>query len=272
MLLAACDDRYLSEAEFLIKSCARHEPGQRFYLYLVSTNPELESAIQTWHPNIIINRVAWPYEVEPRPGLMNCLRSIALQKALEAYQEPTLYLDSDILLRGKLAALFETLDTCDLMVKFRPELKHLGVAGTFYASIFNSGVIAIRPSPSGKRFVQEYNSILNEFISSGKPIVVYREEHRINVYADQELLYVAYSRLQDQLQFKPLPDEFNDAKFDPSSIIWHGKGTARKSPRYVREKLRYRNRILMYPYSLFLGVWILSRSVKRKLGRIRRSL
>ena len=272
MLLTACDDKYLSEAEILIKSCARYEPDQRFYLFLVSSNPKLDSLVKTWHPNIIINRIAWPYDIEPRRGMMNCVRSIAIQKVIEKYREPTLYLDSDIILRGPLTELFDFLEMYDVMVKFRPELRQLGVAGTPYASTFNSGVIAIRPSPAGIRFAQEYNGNLQEFIDSNRRIVIYRPEHQVNVYADQELLYVTYLKLQDELLFKPLPSKFNDAKFSSTSVIWHGKGTARTNPRYVKEKLRYKNKLLFYPFSVYTSLWSLSRSVRRILGRIRPSL
>lgn len=266
MLLTACDSEYWAEAEILIKSCARHEPNQRFYLFLVSCDPTLDSLVKTWHPNIIIDRVVWPYEVEPRPGMLYCIRSIPLRKVLETYREPTIYLDSDTLLRGPLTELFEALKTCDLTVKLRPQLRHVGAAGTPYGSTFNNGVIGIRPSAAGIRFVQEYDRTLQEFVTSGKPLTIYREEIGIRFVVDQELLYVTYLSLEDALLFKPLPSKFNDAKFDPASIIWHGKGTARTNPRYVKEKLRYSNKLLFYPFSVYVSLLSLLRSIKHKFS------
>ena len=267
MLLTACDDKYLSEAEILIKSCAKYEPDQRFYFFLVSSNPLLKSTIKTWHPDIVIECVEWPYDEPPRSGMLYCIRSIPLQSVLETYREPTIYLDSDTILRGSLFEIFKDLQTYDLLVKKRPELKQLGVAGTPYASTFNSGVIAIRPSEAGILLARLYNDILHAHIASGKPITHYQEDIRVSVYADQELLYVAYHQLKDQLLFKPLPTKFNDAKFDPDSIIWHGKGTARKNPYYVKEKLRHSHQFKYYAFSLYLWVRKIAGSIKRKIDK-----
>jgi hypothetical protein len=245
MILTACDEGYLSEAEILIKSCANYEPTQQFYLFLVGTDASLEWLVRTWHPRIILERVAWPYGTEPRPGMLYCIRSIALRNALETYQEPAVYLDSDTLLRGDLSGLFEDLASCDVMVKYRPHLEHTGAAGTPYGSTFNSGVIAIRPSSVGIRFAQEYDRLLDEFIASGRPLTVYREDIRIRFVIDQELLYVAYANMRDELLFKPLPDEFQ----------------------YIREKLRYTNRLLFYPFSIYVALRNQLRSLRHRFLR-----
>lgn len=267
MLLTACDDKYLSEAEILIKSCAMHEPNQRFYFFLISSNCSLKSRIKSWHPDIVIECVQWPYNVPPRPGMLYCIRSIPLQSVLEKYREPTIYLDSDTILREPLFEIFEDLQTYDLLVKKRPELEHTGAAGTPYGSTFNSGVIAIRPSDAGIRFAKHYNRILETYIASGKPLIRYQEDIRIRFVVDQELLYVVYHELKDQLLYKPLPNKFNDAKFSPDSIIWHGKGTARENSYYVKEKLRYGNPLSFYAFSLYLLMRRFAGSVKRRLKK-----
>lgn len=157
MLLTACDQKYLPEAKILIKSCARHEPDQRFYLYLVGINRDEETTISSWHPKIIVDKGTWPYHSDPRPGMINCIRSIALEKVLKKYHEPSVYLDSDTILRGPLTKLFEILESYDLSVKYRPELKQRGVVNSPHASTFSSGIIAIRPSDEGIQFASEYN-------------------------------------------------------------------------------------------------------------------
>ena len=265
MLLTACDDGYLSEAEVLIKSCAKYEPAQRFYLFLVSSDLALESLVKAWHPNIIIDRVARPYSRGLRSGMLFCVRSIALRKALEIYREPTVYLDSDTLLRGELRDVFKDLETFDLMVKYRPHLKHFGVAGTPYGSTFNSGVIAVRPSAAGIRFARGYDRRLQGLVASERPLTRYQEDIKIKFVVDQELLYVTYLDFRDELLFKALPDRFNDARFGSDSIVWHGKGTARTDPRYVLEKLRYSNRFLFCPFSVYVSFWNFLRSIKHKL-------
>jgi hypothetical protein len=272
MLVTACDDKYLSEAKALIKSCAKHEPTQRFYLFLVNSKNVPDATIKTWHPNIVIERVGWPYNASPRRGMMHCVRAIPIKNVLEKYREPAVYLDSDTLLRGRLTEIFEALKTCDLMVRFRPTLEHIGVAGTPHASRFNSGVIAIRPSTEGISLAIEYNRALWEFIDSGKPILIYREEYGINVSADQELLYLAYLKMQSEVVFKPLPAKFNDAKFDAVSIIWHGKGIARKHPQFIIEKFRYSNGFLFYPLGVLNVLLSLLRSFKHGLFHKRRTV
>ena len=265
MLITACDDKYLSEAKILIRSCARYEPNQRFYLFLVNSDSVPDLTIKRWHPNIIIERVTWPYDAERWRGIMCSARSIPIQNTIERYHEPVIYLDSDTLLRGPLTGIFQALETCDLMVRFRPDLEHVGAAGTPYGSTFNSGVIAIRPSAAGMHFAQEYNRLLQEFLASGKSLEVYRQEYRIRFVVDQELLYVTYLRLQDEIVFRPLPAKFNDAKFDPSSIIWHGKGSAREHPQYVLEKLRHSGRLLYYPFGILSSLLNVFRLVRYSL-------
>jgi hypothetical protein len=258
----------MSEARILIKSCARHEPNQRFYLFLVNADAVPDSTIKAWHPNIIIQRVTWPYQAERWRGMMCCARAIPLQKILEEYGEPTVYLDSDTLLRGPLTKLFDALENCDLMVQFRPDRRQIGAAGTPYGSTFNNGVIAVRPSAAGIRFAQKYNSKLREYIASGKPLEVYRPEYNLSFVIDQELLYVTYLELQNELVFKPLPVEFNDTRFKPDRIIWHGKASLGKRPQYVREKLYYTNRLLFYPFSVYYSLHRMVR--KAEYGKLRK--
>ena len=264
MIITACDKNYLSEAEVLIKSCARQEPNQRFYLYLVEGTPDQVLIVKSWHPNIIVERVSWPYQ-ELRSGMINCVRSMVLEKVLETYSEPTLYLDSDMIVRSGLAELFSLLEIYDLTVLFRPQLEHIGVAGTPYANKFNSGVIGIRPSPVGKYFARMYNEALKSFINSGNPIVRFSDEYGINVWADQEFLYVTYKELKDKLQFKSLPSKFNDSKFNNNSIIWHGKGTARNHPSFVIEKKRYTQEFFYHPLGMVNWILWRLRQLKKQL-------
>ncbi len=265
MLLTACDEKYLQEAKILIKSCAKHEPSQHFHLFLVNTPPKYDTVIHSWHPHINIEHVTWPYDVKNWRGIMCSARSIPIQKVLETSREPTIYLDSDTIIRKPLTELFHLLEKADLLVKYRPELEHFGVAGTKHASKFNSGVIAVRPSEIGLRFAQTYNKLLREFINSGSPIVAYRAEHHVNVYADQELLFVAYLQLQDQIKFQALPNKFNDAQFKKDSVIWHGKGTAREHPHYIKEKLYYTNKLLFHLFSIYVVLWDILRAIKHTI-------
>ena len=263
MLLTACDSGYLTDAKTLLRSCARHMPDQRFYLFLVNADVVSDTILRQWHPHLIIERVKWPYEPSRWRGIMCSARSIPLRKALEEYGEPVIYLDTDILVRGSLSEIFQELEHCDLMVRYRPDLNHIGAASTPFGSTFNSGVIAVRPSQAGLRFVREYDRMIREYIASGKPLEVFRPEYRIRFVIDQELLYVAYQKVQDEIIFKPLPMRFNDARFHPTSLIWHGKGSARRHPVYVVERLRYVYPILYQPYGLVSGFLNHLRRIRR---------
>jgi len=269
VILTAVDDNFLPEAASLIKSCARHAPGQRFYLFLVNSDEQRIAKLHTHHPNLIVEHVQWPYDAQRWRGLMCSARSIPIIHVLETYKEPTLYLDSDILVMASLDELFAELQTCDLLIKYRPEIELLGPAGTLNSAKFNSGVIAIRPTEVTLQFIREYDHLLREWIDAGKPIYQWREEHKVNTYIDQEFLYMVYDKLKEQLKFKALPDKFNDARFKPGSIIWHGKGVARKRLPYVLAKLSYDNclfyyifRLIRYPFCFayyHLQQWALAR-------------
>lgn len=250
MILTAVDDNFLSEAAYLIKSCARHAPEQSFYLFLVNSSEERITEVHKLHPNLIVEHVQWTYDHERWRGLMCSARSIPIIHVLETYKEPTLYLDSDILVMAPLDELFAELQTCDLLIKYQPEIEQLGPAGTLNSAKFNSGVIAIRPTEVTLQFTREYDRLLREWIDAGKPIYQWREEHKVNTYIDQEFLYMVYDELKEQLKFKPLPDKFNDARFKPDSVIWHGKGVARKRLPYVLGKLSYDNMFFRCIFSL----------------------
>lgn len=250
MIVTAVDDNYLSEAILLIKSCARYAPKQGFYLFLVNSSEQRVAELRACHPNIIIEHVQWPYDAKRWRGLMCCARSIPILNVLETYKEPTLYLDSDMLVMGPLDELFALQETYDLLIRYHPQAEQLGPAGTLDSAKFNSGVIAIHPTEVTLEFIRAYNRRMREWIDASKPIYEWREEHKVYTYIDQEFLFLAYKQLKDKLSFRPLPDKFNDAKFKPDSVIWHGKGTARKKPHYVRAKLAYGNRLSYYAYSV----------------------
>lgn len=239
MLLTAVDDRFLDEASYLIRSCARHMPEQRFYLFLVNSTETRVAPLKAIHPNLMVEHVSWEFDAERWRGLMCSARSIPISHVLETYQEPTIYLDSDTMLRTSLDGLFQELEAHDVLIKYRPQLEQIGPVGTPHAAKFNSGVIAIRPSEAGLAFMREYHTNMRAWIEAGKPILEWREEYGVHVYIDQEFLFLAYDKLKDQMKFKALPEIYNDAGFHSNSVIWHGKGSARTHPEYTLAKLSY---------------------------------
>lgn len=111
MLLTAStyDQYFFDETQYLIKSCAKFEPTQKFYLFLINADKSVDKEIQKWHSYIIIDHAKFKYDPEKWRGLMCSARTIPLEKALTTYKEPLIYLDSDILLRGPLKELFDQL-------------------------------------------------------------------------------------------------------------------------------------------------------------------
>lgn len=267
MLLTACDEAYLQEAKLLIRSCARHEPEYPFFLFLVNADSVSDSTIRSWHPRIEIERATWSNDPGSWRGTMCCARSIPIRRVLEEYNEPAIYLDSDVLVRGSLENLKEILERVDLTVKHRPAEDLKGPAGTSFAAQFNSGVIGLRPSPSGILFAQLFDERIKEHLRGGKLLSLYHPELRVEALLDQELLYTSYLELKDELSFEGLPARFNDSKFAESSIIWHGKGTARFHPLYRVEKARYRNTGLFYPLKTVSLALSCARVLRRRLLR-----
>jgi len=274
MILTAVDDNFLGEAVSLIKSCARRAPRQRFYLFLVNSNEERIAQVRKFHPKLIVEHVQWPYDAERWRGLMCSARSGPILHVLQKYKEPVVYLDADMLVMGPLDELFDELETYDLLVQYRPEGDVLGAGGTRKAGRFNSGVIAVRPSDEGIEFARQYNHRISKWIDTGKPLCKYDEDCGIETCIDQEFLYLVYEEFKGRLRFAPLPIKFNDSRFRPGSVIWHGKGVARKRLPYVLGKLSYDNVFVYYIFSLIrfpfcfayyhLQQWALARKKRRK--------
>ena len=250
MILATCDRNYLHRVRLLISSCARHIPDQRFYLYLINSDKPTDREIQSWHPNLILEKVRWRIDPDNWRALMCSARALPLETVLKKYNEKVIYLDSDTLVRKSIHELLSILDKNDLTVKYRPQLNQMGAAGTHYAAKFNNGVIGIRPSPIGIKFAQRYNELIQEHIASGKPLEHHLKKENITSIFDQELLFLTYLEFQDDISFYPLPEKFNDARFSPNSIIWHGKGTAYNHPLYTTERYRYEYPRMYYPLGL----------------------
>jgi len=242
MFLTAVDDKYLDEAQYLIKSCARHAPKIRFHLFLVNSSNERVAPLRQIHPNLEVRHVTWERDASRWRGIMCCARSIPIAELIATSTEPVIYLDSDIIMRKSPAGLLKELDQHDLLIRLRPNMTQLGPVGTPHAAKFNSGVIAIRPNPTTIAFAEEYNNTMRAWIEAGKPIIEWREEDKTDAYIDQEFLYLAYEKFKDRLSFKPLPDEYNDAKFHAASTLWHGKGRARRHPAYRVAKMELDSR------------------------------
>lgn len=269
MIVTAVDDKYLSEASYLIRSCRRHAPKQKFYLFLVNSSEERVAGLHRFHPNLIVEHVTWDTNVDSWKGIMCCARTGPICHVLEKYKEPTVYLDSDIVVMAGLDGLFAEMKDYDLMVRYHPEVKVRGAGGSEHTGKFNSGVIAVSATEIALEFIRCYHNKVKDWIESGRAIDISPQDND-GVYGciDQEFLYTTYEDFKDKLRFKPLPNKFNDTWFRPGSVIWHGKGVARKRLPYKLAKLSLDNcvvncifSVVRYPLSFLyyhLQRWILA--------------
>ncbi|MBX2857964.1 MAG: hypothetical protein KTR17_04815 [Cellvibrionaceae bacterium] len=238
MIVTAVDYTYLRrEGTYLIKSCWKHAPEQRFYLYLVNAPKEIDAELNQWHGNIIVEHREYPVSPETWKGVMCCARTIPLQHVLHKYREPTIYLDSDVIVKRPLTQLFSLLEQHDLAVLLREQSRIVGPLGTEHAYKFNSGVIGIKPSPYGLEFVQRYCDFIQTKIKAGAAID--HTDQGVYTALDQEYLYVLYQEMSDRIKFQALSETFNDSEFKPGSVVWHGKGNTRSQYVYKREKADY---------------------------------
>lgn len=253
MLVTIVDQNFLGEAETCIRSCARYNPEERFYLYLVNADSQLDRKIAKWHSNILIEHCTVPYKKKDWAGIICGLRCIPILKALEEFNQPTIYLDSDVLLRGSVRPVLNDLQRHDLMVKLRPQLEVVGPMGTPHAAKFNAGIIGFGNSQVAIDFAREFHRRLTAWYDSGKPFHMFQDTHQVITGVDQELLYVLYEEWKERIRFKDLGNKYNDSSFDANSVIWHGKGKARNRRVYRLEQLYYKNRLLWLLSKLYLG-------------------
>ena len=62
MLTTIVDQNYLfEEAKYLIKSCMKHMPDEKFILNLINVDRSVDNEITSWHSNIIIRHL--PLEI-----------------------------------------------------------------------------------------------------------------------------------------------------------------------------------------------------------------
>lgn len=188
------------------------------------------------------------------------MRSQILVDILQEYQEPTVYLDSDIILKKELTELFAILEQHELAVLHRPEIEQLGACGTRDAGKFNSGVIAVAPTPNMLNFFGNYKTLIKARIERDEPLDLLH--NRIYTAVDQELLYTLYEERKSEIDYLPLPKKFNDTHLQSGSAIWHGKGVRRNRLKWKLEQSKYRK---LYPYTAVLWCLISIRTILRKM-------
>lgn len=265
MLLTACDEAYLGQARALIRSCARHQPNRPFLLFLINGDSVSDSTIQSWHPRIVLDRATWANRSDWR-GAMCCARAEPIRKVLERYRRTAVYLDSDTVVRGPLDGLFAILERADLTVAHRPQLELVGPAGTPHFAKFNSGVIGVRPSRNGLRFARLFHQAIQDHRDEGRPLTGFDRDRGMATTLDQELLYVCYLKLKHEMTFVPLPARFNDSRFHATSVVWHGKGTARGHLSFRIESARHRIPFAYHPLGLVNSGLGLIRALARPGG------
>jgi hypothetical protein len=242
MLTTIIDQKHLfKEAKYLIKSCMKYMPDEKFVLNLINVAKNVDKEVESWHNNIIIRHLSLKIQKERYEGYMYCAMSFPLYDLLTEFNEPLIYLDADIVLRGRLDEIVNDLNKYDLMIRYLPFQNRRGPTTLKDGAKVNNGVTAIAPSTGGKLFAKNFREKILNYLDMDKNSIFWHEDIKITTCIDQEFIYVTMKELEKENRIKifPLDNKFNDSYFLDSSLVWHAKGSARIHSKYLKEKAKY---------------------------------
>lgn len=232
----------LNMTKYLIKSLAVHMPNEKFCLVLVNGSGKYDNEIRTWHPNLILKNYPLHVDKEYEKGYQFCYMTLPLHELLVEFDEPLIYMDGDIVVRGSIQPLFEDLNKYDYMVRYRPFLETDGPLSATHGAKVNNGVTCFANNKKTRLFTLELRNRIVEFLNNGGDPIRWSEKNNAVTAIDQELLWLLYLEYQNEIKFFPTDDRYNDSVFKNDSIIWHAKGVARNYPEYRIECYKYGRR------------------------------
>jgi hypothetical protein len=153
-----------------------------------------------------------PYK-KPSPFFFIAGRFAVAQYLLEKTGSPVLMIDADGIVRGNLSPEIRALAGWDIGLILRPSRRHLWRKVLASAVLFN-------PTPEGRLFAARAAHAIER---------VMRRAPEFNT--DQIMLHYLseyYRRHGGALRIANLDERWADHNFDPQSLIWTGKGSARK--------------------------------------------
>ena len=213
-VLVVADRAYLRHLRALAATICEAEPTWRFHFHLINLTSNEVAALSAEFPGATSSTTEREFrsEDEKRAVCANC-RAHVMAELLEAGAARVIYFDADSLVRRPLGGLSERLDRHDLLLHHRLERQ-----GEFEK--FAAGVIAVRNSEGGRRFIADW-----------RDRIAAREGEW---YADQVGLFRAFEALRDQVDIGDLPREFIDWEFRARSPVWAGKGPRKYEARLYR--------------------------------------
>jgi len=129
-------------------------------------------------------------------------------------EKTVVWLDADTIVRGPLDGLWSDMNPGAMKITFRPDHD-----AKFK---FNTGVIVLTWSLAVDQMVK------------GWAERIAKDDTWLN---DQ--LYLWKEWKHSNVELLPLEHKYNDSHLAEDSIIWHGKGHARRDPRWLKEQKRY---------------------------------
>ena len=213
--------KHIEQLKAMIESVAVNSPNDEIAVYLLDFNdndvPDLSainlkcSIIRRDEGTALIsaNKIApfmWRY------------RSIMMRDALYRFDQPILYLDTDILVRKNLSKFWSDIGPNTIKVMVRETKDRTAMT--------QAGVFAVGNSDETRNMMEFYNENVQ---SKPQPFV------------EQEWLYRA---INHHLEVKhiQLKDEFNDWHFNDNSTIWHSKGKHFHEKKFQTEYQNYLGR------------------------------
>ena len=211
----------MDQLKALVMSLHEHAPDERVVANLLDFE-KLPTDLCYINPNVSIHyRDAGTDKISKKDitGFMWCYRSIVMRDMLKNHDEPILYLDTDILVRGSLDQFWEDIKPNSIKVMKRNTKEDI--------SKFQAGVFAVGSSEETRAMMEHYNKVV---------------QGNIYPFAEQEHLYKSWIKFKDIVTQVQLDECYNDWHFDSKSTIWHCKGKHFKEKRYQDEYQGYLSR------------------------------
>ena len=220
ILLACCDEAYFYRfARHLAVSAHQASPSLFTHIHIYEPSSQCLEDAQALRRRLG-DRVTFSHEPpgrspykKPSPFFFITGRFAVAHHLLEKTGSPVLMIDADGIVRGNLPPEIRALASWDVGLILRPSRQHDWRKVLASAVLFN-------PTPEGRLFAARVAHAIER---------VMRRAPDFNT--DQIILHYLceyYRRHGGALRMTSLDERWADHDFDPQSLIWTGKGNARK--------------------------------------------
>lgn len=198
---------YLRFARVFAVSAARNMPQARIYAHLVNVSDEDATALQKLNPHLEIHRDNVPYSGQEEKTYACSIYSNAVEKCLARGDKYVAYVDSDVIIRKDISAVFDLADQYDITLLHKEGVKQVTGEHVRFLSQF----IIFRNTPATIEYVARH-------VACTKP------EQEKNWYIDQICLSRVYDEMGPKITFGKLPRKYVDWACKPGSPVWTLKG------------------------------------------------